>query len=163
MITDKQLQEKTLAWYVEGQRMGLLPKVAISLKQPWAWLVAEGFKDMENRPWYRSFTGPALIHTGKTVDEEAMQALASHLHPATPGEPVMPELLEKFDALYDGVGFETGGLVGIATFGPFVVDHASPWFMGPYAFPVSEARSLPFLPWRGMLGFFPVDVVKAIP
>ncbi len=29
------------------------PIYALSIKQPWAWLVCKGFKDIENRDWYK--------------------------------------------------------------------------------------------------------------
>ena len=40
---------------------------ALSIKQPWAWLIASGFKPIENRNWrYQPrFRGPFLIHAGK--------------------------------------------------------------------------------------------------
>lgn len=28
-----------------------LPTIALSIRQPWAWLIAHGFKDFENRDW----------------------------------------------------------------------------------------------------------------
>jgi len=41
----------------------------LSIRQPWAWLCAEGFKDIENRTWATKYRGPFYIHTGKTLDE----------------------------------------------------------------------------------------------
>ena len=37
---------------------------AITIKQPWAYLIANGFKDIENRTWKTSFRGKVLIHAG---------------------------------------------------------------------------------------------------
>lgn len=45
----------------------------ITLKQPWATLVAEGLKKYEFRSWKYSYSGEILIHSGKGVDKEAMK------------------------------------------------------------------------------------------
>lgn len=37
---------------------------ALSIKQPWAWAIIEGFKDVENRSWPTSYRGPLFIHAG---------------------------------------------------------------------------------------------------
>lgn len=44
---------------------------ALTVKQPWAWLILHGGKDVENRMWPISYRGPLLIHAGKTYDDEA--------------------------------------------------------------------------------------------
>jgi len=42
---------------------------AISIKQPWAYLIAYGIKDIENRTWKTNFRGRVLIHVGaKKID-----------------------------------------------------------------------------------------------
>jgi len=40
------------------------PAKAISIRQPWAHLIAAGIKDIENRSWKTNFRGRVLIHTG---------------------------------------------------------------------------------------------------
>lgn len=45
----------------------------ITLKQPWATLVAEGLKEYEFRSWKFNYRGEILIHAGKGVDKEAMK------------------------------------------------------------------------------------------
>ena len=45
----------------------------ITLKQPWASLVAEGIKIWEFRSWKYNYRGEILIHAGAGVDKEAMQ------------------------------------------------------------------------------------------
>ena len=39
---------------------------AISIKQPWAWLIANGYKTVENRKWYTGHRGDILIHASKS-------------------------------------------------------------------------------------------------
>jgi hypothetical protein len=41
---------------------------AISIKQPFAWLLVNGFKDLENRNWKTNFRGEILIHASKDID-----------------------------------------------------------------------------------------------
>lgn len=45
----------------------------ITLKQPWASLVAYGYKKYEFRSWKLNYRGPILIHAGLGIDKEAMQ------------------------------------------------------------------------------------------
>jgi hypothetical protein len=33
----------------------------IVVRQPWAWLIVQGFKDIENRSWNTRYRGPLLI------------------------------------------------------------------------------------------------------
>lgn len=48
---------------------------AITIKQPWASLIAHGIKDIENRTWKTNFRGTVLIHTASTPDKEKFNAL----------------------------------------------------------------------------------------
>lgn len=41
---------------------------AITCQQPWAQLIAEGLKDVENRTWTTKWRGPLLIHAGLQYD-----------------------------------------------------------------------------------------------
>lgn len=45
----------------------------ITLKQPWATLVAEGLKKYEFRSWKFNYRGEILIHAGKGIDKDAMK------------------------------------------------------------------------------------------
>ena len=44
----------------------------ITLKQPWATLVAEGIKKYEFRSWNTKYRGKILIHAGLGVDKEEL-------------------------------------------------------------------------------------------
>lgn len=43
----------------------------LTLKQPWATLIAKGLKEYEFRSWKTSYRGPLLIHAGMGMDKEA--------------------------------------------------------------------------------------------
>ena len=45
----------------------------ISLKQPFASLIAEGYKEYEFRTWKTSYRGEIYIHAGLSIDKEAMK------------------------------------------------------------------------------------------
>lgn len=50
----------------------------ITLKQPWASLVASGLKIYEFRNMNYSYRGKILIHAGKAVDKEAMERVKEY-------------------------------------------------------------------------------------
>ncbi|MGB6103633.1 MAG: ASCH domain-containing protein [Pusillimonas sp.] len=114
---------------------------ALSIRQPWAWLIVNGHKDIENRSWWTGVRGPVLIHAGKGMtrsEYEDARDLAEQLGITTPA----------FEDL------ERGGIVGQAVINRCVKDSESPWFFGKYGFVLSDAKPLPFQPLRGQLGFF---------
>ena len=45
----------------------------ITIKQPWATLIAEGYKEYEFRTWRTKYRGDILIHAGKGIDKEALK------------------------------------------------------------------------------------------
>ncbi len=114
---------------------------ALSIRQPWAWLIVNGYKDVENRSWYTAHRGPFLIHAGKRFDDEGYKRVKARM------AVVMPE----------PQAFERGGIVGRADLVDCVTRYDSPWFSGKYGFVLRDARPLPFAPMPGKLQFFDVD------
>lgn len=51
----------------------------ITIKQPYASLITNGLKEYEFRTWKTKYRGDILIHSGKSIDEEAMKKFA-HLN-----------------------------------------------------------------------------------
>ncbi len=45
----------------------------LTIKQPFASLIVEGYKEYEFRTWKTKYRGPLLIHAGLGVDKEAMK------------------------------------------------------------------------------------------
>ncbi len=45
----------------------------ITIKQPWATLIAKGYKEYEFRTWKTKYRGDILIHAGKSIDKKAME------------------------------------------------------------------------------------------
>lgn len=46
---------------------------AITIKQPFATLIAENLKEYEFRTWKTKYRGEILIHAGKGIDKKAME------------------------------------------------------------------------------------------
>ena len=44
----------------------------LTLKQPWATLVAEGIKKYEFRSWKTKYRGKILIHAGSGIDKKQL-------------------------------------------------------------------------------------------
>jgi len=45
---------------------------AISIKQPWAWLIVNGYKDIENRSWSTNFRGRVYIHASLSPKNKSL-------------------------------------------------------------------------------------------
>lgn len=108
---------------------------ALSIKQPWAYLIVHKGKDIENRKWNTKHRGKFLIHASKQVDKEAMKRYR-HLLPKE---------------------LEVGGIVGEAELVNVVSHSSSEWFQGPIGFVLDNARPLPFRAVKGQLNFFEVS------
>ncbi|MBD9376159.1 ASCH domain-containing protein [Pseudoxanthomonas sp. PXM04] len=115
--------------------------LAVSVIQPWAWLIVHGYKPVDNRKEPHEHRGPTLIHAGQKFDQAGYD-LVRECYPEIP----MPAP----DA------FPKGGIVGVATITDCVTRLNSSWFFGPYGFLLEDAKPLPLVPFRGQLGFFNV-------
>lgn len=136
---------------VDHQPLVRLPNIALTIKQPWASLIANGFKDIENRSWPTKFRGWVLIHASKKDDQEEWESAKSLIRwrkiQVNGGSP------EK-------VG--RGGVVGVARIVDCVSVSSSPWFVGDYGFVIADARPLPFFACRGALGFWKCEYPEAL-
>jgi hypothetical protein len=105
---------------------------ALSIKQPWASLIIEGTKKIENRTWKTNYRGRILVHASKNWDKEA---------------DIRPN------------GFDFGCILGEVDIVDCVTFHKSVWFEGPYGFvlenPFEYERPIPY---KGQLGLFEVEL-----
>lgn len=117
---------------------------AISVRQPWAWLIVNGHKPIENRDWRCDYRGPLVIHASKRMSQEQLDDYmhVQHKFPAIK----MPPLREM----------PIGGIVGQANLVDCVTHSDSPWFMGEYGWVLAEPRCAKFHGFSGKLGLFPV-------
>lgn len=63
----------------------------LTIKQPWATLIMQGYKRFEFRSWQTKYRGDLLIHAGKGIDKEAIKRLEKYL----PKELLTGKILEK--------------------------------------------------------------------
>lgn len=130
---------------------------ALSIRQPWAWLICVGHKDIDNRDWPTKFRGRIYVHAGKEFDGE------SYIH------------MSDFPDNYDPIAVEAmhekihlisrspylGAIIGEVDIVGCVSDSKSPWFTGPYGFvlanPVLYEKPIPC---KGRLRFFHPDIFK---
>ena len=130
---------------------------ALSIKQPWASLIVLGFKPVENRDWSerypsRHFRGRFLVHAGLGSTREEWHDALKFAHECD--RSAWGEIVNRW-GLED---IPRGGIIGEAEAVDFVDRHSSPWFTGPEAFVLTNARPLQFYPCKGVLGFFDVPV-----
>ena len=120
------------------------PMMCLSIRQPWAWLIVQGYKPIENRTWETQYKGPILIHAGKGMTQAEYQDARDFLNDMR-----LPTLkLPAFGEL------ERGGIVGTARLVGCVYHHDSPWFVGPVGWVLENARPVPLVPCVGQLGLF---------
>ena len=128
---------------------------ALSLKQPYAWLIANGYLLVDDRTWGTQYRGTILIHASKGLYEAYYDYLKQNTDIPLPAKEQL----------------EYGGVVGIANlvlccrpgdlpqgisreqrshFGGVSRDY--------YGFLFTHARPLPLMPCAGKLGIFELDV-----
>ena len=128
--------------------MGVLPEFAISVRQPWAWAIIHGGKDVENRV-KRAITMGGMdrhkriaIHasSGMTRDEyeEAREFMEDDCGVSCPH----PSKLLR------------GGIIGSVSIVGVVKESRSPWFFGPWALELADAEDCEPIPCGGQLGAF---------
>ncbi|WP_086708909.1 ASCH domain-containing protein [Streptomyces antimycoticus] len=128
---------------------------ALTIRQPWAALIAHADKRIENRVWPTSYRGPLLIHAGKSIDRRAME------HPPVAAE--VRRLREK------GIQLELGAVIAVAQLSGchspdgFCTRWSAP---GQFHFELDDdvlALPLP-VPWTGRLQLWhpPAELVARI-
>ena len=123
---------------------------ALSIRQPWAWLIVNGYKYLENRDWRIWYKGKVLIHAAKTCTRREYGEAVAFAQPLLPPGVTIPplELLPR------------GGIVGMVEIVDCVCQSPSPWLVGPYAAVLAHPKTLELIPLMGRLGFF--DVPRSI-
>lgn len=124
--------------------------LALSIRQPWAWLILHAGKDIENRDWATRRRGRVLIHASKGMTIAEWQSAIQFAH-RTCGV--------SRGRLQDGCEFDQlqrGGIVGSVEIVDCVQASDSPWFVGEHGFVLRNPQPQVFQPWKGQLGFFDV-------
>lgn len=134
---------------------------ALSILQPWAWLIvrpdivgeiarleayrAGEIKDIENRTWWPTYRGRFLVHAGKKygprIHDEYAEAIDDMFKIKLPPYNEIPR----------------GGIIGDVELIGYSRSSESRWASdGQYHFRLANARPRPFTPYIGQLGFFEI-------
>lgn len=122
---------------------------ALSIRQPWAWLIVNGHKDIENRSWSTPFRGRFLVHAGKALTRKQYEGVKNILWLHC--DSTVSDQIPAYEDL------QLGGFVGWSTVVDCVREHDSPWKEHEsYGFVLRDSKPTPFVPWKGRLGWFNV-------
>lgn len=128
-----------------------LPRLALSVRQPWTYAIIHLGKPIENRSWDRrlallrtalDFRGPVCIHAGKGMTQDEYSDAADFIERITGFAPPPPHQLLR------------GGIIGTVEIVDVVRKSQSPWFFGPVGLVLANPRPVDFIPCPGALGFF---------
>lgn len=125
-----------------------IPDLALSVRQPWAWAIVMGFKDIENRTVF-AVTKGSLNRRGRFAVHAAKGMTRA-------------EYLDGYEMMR-GIGIACpppgalvrGAIVGAVEITDCVKQSDSPWFFGPRGLVLRNAMRLGApVPSVGQLGFF---------
>lgn len=143
---------------------------ALAIRQPWAWAVINGIKDIENREWGESY--PARRFAERFRGRFVVHASANHLSDARwneewdgycdtalrawrAGGTGCAEAHEVIPDVSEDLSF--GRLLGTVELIAVVTQSPSPWFFGPVGLVLREPRRFTQpIPFSGRQGFFDV-------
>lgn len=115
---------------------------ALSIRQPWAWLICKGYKQIENRTWDTKKRGRFLVHaSSKRPSDSDMQAAQSICDELGITLPVKSE-------------FELGAIVGYATLCGTTTESNDPFFFGPVGLMLKDCTAVEPIRFKGALSFF---------
>ncbi len=119
--------------------------MALSVRQPWAWAIIHGGKDIENRSksafTYLNRTGRIAIHAAKGMTRDEYED-AAHFMQGVGVNPPLPGELQR------------AGIIGSVDVVELVKRSQSPWFFGPCGLVLARPAPCDFIPCKGQLGFF---------
>ena len=123
-----------------------LPELALSVRQPWAWAIIHGGKDIENRSWQAvnhglRQRGRICIHAAKGMTRDEYESASDFMYGLGVICPPPAEL-------------RRGGIIGSAEVVDVVNDSISKWFFGPRGLVLRAPMACPFIPSVGALGYF---------
>jgi hypothetical protein len=124
----------------------MLPRLALSVRQPWAWAIIHAGKDIENRSWQAvnhglKTRGRIAVHAAKGMTRDEYESAASFMASIGVACPAARELAR-------------GGIIGSVDVVDVVTQSDSPWFFGPRGLVLAYAEPCELIPAVGALGYF---------
>ncbi len=142
-------------------RTGWCAVKALTIKQPWAWAIATGHKLIENRTWPTGYRGPLAIHSGQSVDSDAIPMVRQLLIDlGVLGE---NEKVDQRDLLVTGAVLAVGEMVGVCSASVNGIHcDCGPWAApGQHHWQITNVRTLAKpVPARGRLGLWDVTLAR---
>lgn len=145
---------------------------ALSVKQPWAWLICAGYKDIENRSWRigrKPVPGmssvnfkvalPIRVYIHASQIKDGLSAIG-FVHSNSKLRRLLGEQGERaMCAVYSTWEKTDAAIIGEVDITSCVRESESPWFVGPYGFTLANPKLYETpIPWRGQMGFFEVNL-----
>lgn len=125
-----------------------VPTVALSVRQPWAWALIYGGKDVENRSeaavrhGMRGTVGKRIaIHAAKGMTRDEFESARDFMSSIGVCCPAAGDLLR-------------GGIIGSMFLASVVSEHTSKWFFGPKGLCLIHPEETAFIGATGELGMF---------
>ncbi|EKR64579.1 hypothetical protein LEP1GSC036_3363 [Leptospira weilii str. 2006001853] len=130
---------------------------ALSIQQPWAWLIIrpdlpdpkdraiawnnKEIKDVENRNWKTNFRGRFLIHASQKFDHEGLEYIQ-----------------KNYKLCLRMTVNDFGCIIGASILSDCVEHSDSKSFFGKYGYILNDSKPFFPIPYKGKLGFFEVDI-----
>ena len=130
---------------------------ALSIKQPWAGLIIEGIKTVENRSWYTWYRGQMAVCATQSPNKEALTRMQKKLGS-------LPEICKVNGSILGIV--DLAGIAHLAEDGVVETDHPKLdldvindwWDDTQVAFILESPRKLSApIPFKGRLGLYQLD------
>lgn len=153
----------------EYRAKGITCIPALSLRQPWAWAVVHGGKDVENRGRRTSIRGRFVIQAAKTCEDREYRIAAEWMvarglvrseafpdlrpaHGALEKQWSEAPLLPSLEELPRGVLYGTADLVRVM---PIEVESPPAWKMlGKFGYVLRDIEAIELREWDGYPGWF---------
>ena len=128
------------------------PLFALSVRQPFAWAIMEGWKDIENRSWPTKRRGTIALHASGNLTRSEYELFVQK-------RATRDRTIPDFEDL------PRGAILGLVDIVDCVEKSRSQWFTGPFGFVLDNPRKLPEpIVCNGALSFWrvPDDIAAKI-
>lgn len=122
------------------------PRKALSVRQPWAWAIMFGGKDIENRSWQAvnhglAVRGEIALHASSGMSKREYEDAAEFM--SSIGVECPP-----------AIDLWRGAVIGTVEVVDVVKESASPWFFGPRGLVLRHPKPCLPVAVKGCLGYF---------
>ena len=123
---------------------------ALSIRQPWAWAISNGFKNVENRTWKTNYRGWFFVHASQTYEESAVDVVIEAIKSCGCSDRTVDRFLSESRSM-------RGGIVGVTKLIDCVQNYPSPWAIeNNWHFVLEGSVEFEFYKLNGKLNFFNV-------